>query len=264
MRLDKYLADADIGTRSEVKILIKKGTIKVNQEVVKDPGLQVVSGDVVLFMDEVVEEPGKVRVYMLNKPAGVISATKDDEDRTVLDLLKGENVKNLFPVGRLDKDTEGLLLITNDGALSHKLLSPKKHVDKTYLVITDKEISENDMQEMENGIDIGDDKKTLPCKLQSVYPRDENVEANNKKFDGADNELITDHLEEIIARSYVITIHEGRYHQVKRMFSHFGANVVYLKRIAFGPLVLDDGLAPGAFRKLTDEEMEMLNAAIIK
>ena len=166
---------------------------------------------------------------MLHKPAGVVSATEDAECRTVLDLIH-EGKKGLFPVGRLDKDTEGLLLLTNDGALAHNLLSPKKHVDKTYFAVLDGAVGEKEQELFLQGLDIGDEKKTLPAKLE-----------------------LTDKENEVF-----ITVQEGRFHQVKRMAQAVGRKVIYLKRISMGSLVLDDTLETGEYRSLTEKEIAEL------
>ncbi len=164
--------------------------------------------------------------YILHKPAGVITATEDKKESTVMDILKEEKVKNLFPVGRLDKDTEGLLLITDDGELAHNLLSPKKHVDKEYLVKVRDSISEEDCKKLSEGVDIGDEKPTAPAKVERV----------------AEKEIL-------------LTIREGRFHQVKRMLQAVGNEVVYLKRLSMGSLRLPKDLEKGAYRPLSEEEI---------
>lgn len=235
IRVDKYLTDCGTGTRSEVKKLIQKGRISINGTVIKDPGTKInLDKDIICNNNEpVVYE--QFRYFMLNKPMGCVSATKDNLSATVLDILKNENTKGLFPVGRLDKDTEGLLLITNDGMLAHNLLSPKKHVEKLYYVEADKKLSDENMTEMENGVDIGDEKLTLPSKIEFVG------DSQNKYC-------------------YNLSIKEGRFHQVKRMFEAFGSNVTYLKRLNMGSLILDDDLLPGEYRKLSEEEINGLYA----
>lgn len=235
IRVDKYLTDCGIGTRSEVKKLIQKGLIGVNGVIIKDPGTKIdAEKDTVTKNNEpVVYE--HFRYFMLNKPMGCVSATKDNLSDTVLDILKNENIKGLFPVGRLDKDTEGLLLITNDGMLAHNLLSPRKHVEKLYYVEADKELSRENILKMEEGVDIGDEKLTLPSKIEFLG------ESDNKYC-------------------YNLSIKEGRFHQVKRMFEAFGSNVVYLKRLNMGSLILDEALLPGEYRKLSAEEIKDLYA----
>ncbi len=229
IRLDKYLCDMGIGTRSSVKKLIRKGNIKVNDMVVKSSDYKIKDSDIVLLNDNQINYQ-KFYYYMLNKPAGYISATTDKKEKTVMDLLGEYNRKDLFPIGRLDKDTEGLLILSNDGELSHNLLSPKKHVSKTYLVSLEVPITDEDILNIEKGVDIGEDKLTLPT----------NIEKKN------DTKLY-------------ISITEGKYHQVKRMFSAVGNKVVYLKRVAMGKLKLDDTLAPGELRPLSEQEINLLN-----
>lgn len=229
MRLDKFLCDCEIGTRSEVKQYIKKGRVRINDNPVKDSSVKITLGEDIVKFDDTELFYARYRYYMLNKPKGVVSATKDGLSDTVVELLQGEITKDLFPVGRLDKDTTGLLLITNDGKLAHNLLSPKKHVDKTYFATVDKELSEEEMKAFEEGLDIGDDKPTLPAKICKET-----------------------------ALEYRVTIHEGRYHQVKRMFEVFKSTVTELKRTSFGPLCLDDSLNEGDYRPLTDEEITLL------
>jgi len=230
MRIDKYLCDCLIGTRSEVKNYIKKGLCTVNNSVIKDAGQQIDP-----LTDEIVFEGkpviyNKYRYYILNKPGGYITATTDTSDKTVLDLLPNEIKKNLFPVGRLDKDTEGLLILTNDGELSHKLLSPKYHVDKCYYCELAKEIDESSLKPLNTGIDIGDDKPTKPATYSIISPT-----------------------------SVLLTIYEGRYHQVKRMFIALDNKITYLKRISFGPLKLDDyDLKPGEFKQLNNKDIALL------
>lgn len=231
MRLDKFLTEMNIDTRSKVKALISKGVVKVNGVVIKDAGYKInTETDIVTVRDSVIEYKA-FEYYMLNKPAGVVSATEDNRDTTVMDLIKDKTRKDLFPVGRLDKDTEGLLLITNDGELSHRLLSPKKHVDKTYLVVTDNMLSVENAKKLETGVDIGENKLTLPAQISILEDKENQC---------------------------LITIHEGKFHQVKRMFKAVGLNVIYLKRLGMGSLHLDESLRVGEYRKLTEEEINSL------
>ena len=232
VRLDKFLADAKLGTRSEVRQLLKKGLITLNGEIVKKPDIKVdPASDRVLFDGKEIFSEKDV-YFMLNKPAGVVSATEDRREKTVLDLFSSEDRRrDLFPVGRLDKDTVGLLLITNDGALSHRLLSPRRHVDKTYLVHLDRPIPADAGKRMEEGLDIGDEKPTLPAHLAV--------------------------LSETTAR---ITIQEGRFHQIKRMFHAVGCEVIYLKRLSMGSIILDPALEEGCYRRLTPEEINRITS----
>ncbi|MBQ8327353.1 MAG: rRNA pseudouridine synthase [Lachnospiraceae bacterium] len=230
LRLDKYLADGGAGSRSQVKEYIKKGKVSVNGIIVKNADASVGDDDVVECMGKRYSA-GKFRYYMLNKPVDVVSATTDNRDRTVIDILKecDVNVKDLFPVGRLDKDTEGLLLITDDGQLSHELLSPKKHVDKTYEVGLRDLFTTEMERKLTEGVDIGEKRPTMPAKVQII---------NDKKI--------------------LLTIREGKFHQVKRMLMAVGNEVIYLKRLKMGPLSLDDSLGQGEFRELSDCEINAL------
>ena len=226
MRLDKYICKCSSYTRSEASSLIKKKHISVDGIVITNPGFhinedqQVKIDDTVLYYEEYI-------YIILNKPAGYITATNDNSSETVMDLID-EKRQNLSIVGRLDKDTEGLLLITNNGKLNHNMLSPSKHVDKTYYVICETDLSDDDINRLCNGIDIGDDKPTLEAKC-SRYEK-----------------------------GILLTIHEGRYHQIKRMMEALDNRVTYLKRLTFGPLKLDDNLEIGSSRRLTEEEIKLL------
>ena len=230
--LDKFLADAGAGTRSQVKGFLKKGLVTVNGEPARKPEQKISpETDLIVFQGTVLSYT-EFYYYMLNKPSGYVSATDDNTAPTVLSLLKGAPGKDLFPVGRLDKDTEGLLLITNDGALAHRLLSPRHHVDKTYFVRADGAVTEDDCSRLEAGVDIGEDRLTLPARaaLLSSGPVSE-VE---------------------------LTIHEGKFHQVKRMFQAVGKPVLYLRRLSMGSLTLDETLPPGQYRPLREEEIAAL------
>ncbi len=232
MRLDKFLCDNNIGTRSQVKEYIKKGQVTVNGQTVKKPETKVdEESDTVAFQGQLIRYR-KYAYYMLNKPTGVVSATNDNTAPTVVSLLAVPEQKDLFPVGRLDKDTTGLLLLTNDGALAHDLLSPKKHVNKTYLVKPEKPLSPEDIHRLESGLDIGDDKPTAPAKAKLTE-------------NGA----------------LLLTIHEGRFHQVKRMLQAVDNQVLALERVSFGPLSLDPSLQRGEYRALTEEEIKALSGS---
>ncbi|RDI44335.1 pseudouridine synthase [Falsibacillus pallidus] len=235
MRIDKLLANVGYGSRKEVKKLLKTGGIKLNGEVVKDAKMHVnpeedaviVNGEEVIYKEFV--------YFMMNKPPGVVSATEDSRDETVVDILAMEDAaRSPFPVGRLDKDTEGLLILTNDGHLSHQLLSPKKHVPKTYFAVIDQEVTEEDVKAFADGVTLDDGYHTKPGILKILKSG------------------ITSDIE--------LTITEGKFHQVKRMFESVGKRVMYLKRISMGPLPLDEELELGDYRELTDEEVEMLKS----
>ena len=232
MRLDKYLAEMGVGTRQEVKKQIRQGKVTVNGTVVKAADTKIDE-----TCDEVTTGGRNIsyvsyEYYMLNKPGGVVSATEDRRDTTVIDLIKDKKRKDLFPVGRLDKDTEGLLLITNDGDLAHRLLAPKKHVDKVYYAKIDGMVTEEDVKRFAEGIDIGaeEEEMTRPAKLDIMKSAEES--------------------------EIRLTIHEGKFHQVKRMFLAVGKEVTYLKRERMGTLCLDENLKPGEYRLLTEEEIE--------
>lgn len=251
MRLDKYLAQAGIGTRSEVKKLIRQGRVFVDGRPVKEPEDKVGEGNGI-EVDGIPVRYEEYEYFMMNKPAGVVTAVRDREQRTVLDLLKCPHSPGLFPVGRLDKDTEGLLLLTNDGALAHELLSPKKHVKKTYLVRVDGLVTEEDIQIFADGLDIGDEKPTEPAVLKVLSPsvnQGEGWQQSQEQESAAEGEAVTEAL---------VTITEGRYHQVKRMFQKIRKPVIYLKRYSMGGLVLDENLALGEYRHLTEREVEGL------
>ncbi len=235
MRLDKFLAEMKVGSRSEVKQLIRKGQILVNDEVVKKPELKVDERTDQVVFDGKKIEYAAFEYYMLNKPGGVVSTTEDKKDPTVIDLIDTKKRKDLFPVGRLDKDTEGLLLITNDGKLAHELLSPKKHVDKVYFARIQGVVTDADAEAFKEGVNIGslkDPELTMPAELTI---------------------LSSGKLSEIRLR-----IQEGKFHQVKRMFQAVGKEVIYLKRETMGSLKLDQGLPLGEYRSLTDQEIKEL------
>lgn len=246
IRLDKYLADMGIGTRSEVKNFIKKGRIVVNGDVAKAADLKIDENTAEVMCDGKQVGYARFRYYLLNKPAGCVSATEDKLSETVLKFLKNEPIKDCFPVGRLDKDTEGLLLITNDGALAHNLLAPGKHVEKEYIAFTDKSISKEHFDQFGQGLDIGDDKPTMPAGIEEVSK--EKAEALYE----LKSDLAADFTYEAV---YKVTLNEGRYHQVKRMFEVCGANVVYLKRVRMGNLTLPESLSPGDYISLSVEDI---------
>ena len=218
-----------VGTRTEVKKLIRQGKVTVDGSMEKSPEQKIdISRQKVCCMGEAVSYETH-EYYMLNKPAGVVSATTDRQDNTVVELISAKKRRDLFPVGRLDKDTEGLLLITNDGELAHRLLSPKKHVDKVYYAQIDGEVTIEDVEAFQQGVDIGEEKLTRPAKLRVLKS-------------GTQSEI-------------ELTICEGKFHQVKRMFQAVGKEVVYLKRLQMGTLILDESLKPGEYRELTEQEI---------
>lgn len=233
IRLDKFLADRTEFSRSQIKQKLRQGVVTINGQIVTSAESKVNSEtDQVVFCGDILSG-NKYFYYMLNKPKGVVSATEDRQDKTVVELLPVNLRKDIFPVGRLDKDTEGLLLLTNDGALAHDLLSPKKHVDKMYFVTLDHPANSEDVECFANGLDIGEDKLTLPAIL--------NLSTGNDCF---------------------VTIREGKFHQIKRMFKACNNEVIYLKRLSMGNLKLDDDLPLGEYRELTDEEISKLKEGV--
>lgn len=232
MRLDKFLAESNIGSRSQVKDYIKKGLVSVNGDTIKSPEFKIDENKDYVTYNKKPVKYARYEYFMLNKPAGVVSAARDNIDKTVIELIEDKIRNDLFPAGRLDKDTEGLLIITNDGELAHNMLSPKKHVDKTYYAVIDGEVTGEDVRRFSEGLDIGDDKPAMPAELKILKSADES--------------------------EIELTIQEGRFHQVKRMFEAVGKNVIYLKRISMGGLKLDDKLLTGDYRRLTNEELDIL------
>jgi 16S rRNA pseudouridine516 synthase len=233
------LANLGYGSRKEVKQLLKSGAVKVDDFVVKDAKQHVDTDKQTITLNGEIIEYKEFIYLLMNKPQDVLSATEDSSQETVIDLLElGDQVYEPFPVGRLDKDTEGLLLITNDGQLAHRLLSPKKHVPKTYFAVIEGEVTEEDVKAFAAGVTLDDGYETKPGQLEIL-----------KSGVMSDIEL---------------TITEGKFHQVKRMFEAVGKRVVYLKRISMGPLTLDETLELGEYRELTDEEVELLKTFEVK
>lgn len=232
MRLDKYLAEMGAGTRSEVKKLVRAGRVTINGAVAEKPEQKVdpetdtvcLDGEALLYV--------AYEYYLFHKPAGCVSATEDKIHKTVMDYLTDTLRDDLFPVGRLDIETEGLLLITNDGTLAHELLSPAHHVKKTYYARVAGRVTEEDARLFQQGVDIGEEKLTKPAELVILTS-------------GEESEI-------------ELTITEGKFHQVKRMFQAVGKEVVYLKRLSMGPLTLPETLLPGEYRALTQEELMLL------
>ena len=250
MRLDKFLANSGIGTRKEVKEILKNKKVSVNDVFVKDGKIQInEEKDIVKCENKIINYKPFVYI-MMNKPAGVISATEDNYHKTVIDFLKNEHsTYNIFPVGRLDIATEGLLLLTNDGILSHNLLSPKKHVDKKYYVKIAKSLSENDIKTLENGIKLEENFVTKKAKVEIVCNDSEKESEDFNFFENKNNKN-----ENLV----YITISEGKFHQVKRMFKAVNNEVLYLKRVKMGSLLLDEKLELGEYRELTEEELNNL------
>lgn len=233
-RLDKVLANLGYGSRKEVKLFIKKGNVEIDGEKATDSGMLIEPENCTVKIFGKVINYRKYIYLMMNKPAGVVSATFDNYDKTVIDLLSEEHKKfNPFPVGRLDKDTVGLLIITNDGEMNHKLISPKFHVDKTYYAVIDKMPDEGDIKKFREGITLNDGYKCMPAKLRIIV--------SNRDINEVE-----------------VTIHEGKFHQVKRMFESVDKSVLHLKRISFGSIKLDENIEEGSYRRLSEDEIEKL------
>lgn len=225
MRLDKFLSDCGLGTRSEVKELIKANKVSIDGVIAKKPSEKVdLKAEVICDGKKL--EFKQFRYYLINKPKGCVCALKDNLHPTIMEYLLNENIKDCAPVGRLDLDTEGALLITNDGRLAHKMLSPSKHVKKTYLAQLDKNCPQSAVEDFKIGIDIGEEKLTLPAEL-SILENEKTVR---------------------------LTIYEGRFHQVKRMFKAVGCTVIELKRESFGNLTID-GLSVGEYKEILRDDI---------
>lgn len=232
IRLDKFLSEMSGWTRSEVKKIVRTGSVTVDGNEVKKPETKIDEKLSIVSVDGRQIKYNKYEYYMLNKPKGFVSATTDREHKTVVDIISSSEKNDLFPVGRLDIDTEGLLLITNDGELAHRLLSPKNHVEKTYYVEVSGILDDADVDAVEKGLDIGEEKNTIPAKM----------------------EILKTDIQNNISSCY-LTIHEGKFHQVKRMMKKLGKTVTYLKRVSMGSLILDSKLKKGNYRKLTEQEI---------
>jgi len=230
MRIDKLLSQSGFGSRKEVKSLLKSSIISIDGEVVKKPEIRVDPEKSVVYVGNDLIKYEKYIYIMMNKPSGVISASYDEEDKTVIDLLNDDDKwYDLFPVGRLDKDTTGLIILSNDGGFAHRALSPKKHIAKVYKAVINKEISEKEINAFLNGVILDDGYKCLPAKLEII---------SNKNVQ--------------------ITISEGKFHQVKRMFEAVGASVISLKRVEFAGITLDESLNDGSYRRLNENEMNIV------
>lgn len=257
MRLDKYLAEASIGTRKVVRNYVKEGKVKVNDEVILEPATDINEVlDVIKYLEVEVVHEGKV-YYMFHKPAGCVTARSDPNKKTVLDYFEAVNSNGLFPVGRLDMDTEGLLFLTNDGEFSHSLMYPEKHVDKTYFFWAFGGLKDEEIEQLENGISIGDEEPiTKQAKIEVMK---EGMFDDLKAEMGIDNFIYKKkNLYNQSVVSGYLTISEGRKHQVKRMLKAVGCYVVYLKRISIGGVVLDEALKKGEYRELSEEEVSRL------
>ena len=235
MRIDKYLANMNVGSRKEVHVLIKKGMVTVNDQLVKTPKEQVKESDQVLVDGQEVNYQ-KYHYFLMNKPKGVLSATEDRSQRTVISLLKPrDRYQGITPVGRLDKDTTGLLLLTNDGQLNHELLAPNRHVAKIYRAQIAGVADESTVKTFSSGMTLGDGTKLKPAQL-TILKQDE-------EHDSSEIE---------------IEISEGKYHQIKRMFGAVGMKVVELERISMGKLKLPAGLKRGKYVELSVDEVKRI------
>lgn len=234
MRIDRYLSNMGLGSRTDIKKAIAKKRVFINDQAVKKSDLKIKEGvDVITWDGEpVVYEP--LIYVMLNKPSDVITATKDIRHETVMDVIGGAyGSRSLSPVGRLDKDTEGFLILTDDGKFNHSIMSPKKHVAKKYFAVVEGQVNDKTIQAFQEGLVIDGDERCMPSHLEFIEGDDETSDVN-------------------------ITLHEGKYHQVKRMFEAVGMEVVYLKRYQIGGLALDESLDLGEHRKMTPEEIDQL------
>ena len=240
MRIDKLLSQSGFGSRKEVKGILKQGLVRIDGEIVKRPESKVNPEAAEIYVNDDLIEYEKYVYLMMNKPDGVISATVDDEETTVCDLLEYKyQWSDIFPVGRLDKDTVGLLILTNDGIFAHRSLSPKKHVDKVYYAKVNGTVTIDDAEIFNTGITLDDGYVCKPAALEILSSGQGESEIK-------------------------LTIHEGKFHQVKRMFEALGHKVTYLKRTAFAGLELDESLAPGEYRKLNADEMGKIANLISK
>ncbi|WP_036946331.1 pseudouridine synthase [Pseudobacteroides cellulosolvens] len=257
MRLDKFLAQSSIGRRKNVRIYIKEGMVNVNGKVITVPAKEIdENSDIVEYDGKIVDYTEKV-YYMFNKPSGCITAKKDTVNKTIFDYLDNAQMRGVFHVGRLDKDTEGLLLLTNDGEFEHKLMHPQKHIEKTYCFWALGSLDDEDKKRLEHGISIGKDAVlTKPAKIEihkyGIY-KDFRHEISIENLNN-----INSYLNNQTVISGYLTITEGRKHQVKRMLKAVGCHVIYLKRISIGGLLLDKSLKEGHYRPLTDLEMKLL------
>ena len=244
IRLDKLLADSGFGTRSDVKQLVRSGSVAVNGTICKDSGQRVDTDKDIIEVRGKRVEYSEFEYYMLYKPAGIITASRDKKEKTVLDLIESKKRRDLFPVGRLDRDTEGLLLITNDGDLSHKLLAPGKHVEKKYIVFIIGNPPADIAEQFKTGVDIGDDKPTKPAILKAY----DNIDSLKNTYG---ENILSDYANECIKNAESnISIYE-----IKRMFEAVGCEVIYLMRYSMGALTLDSNLTPGEYKTIHKDLM---------
>lgn len=231
IRLDKYLANMGVGTRTQVKEFIKKGRVSIDDNIIKSPETKFDENSQIVALDGVRINFVKYEYYMLNKPSGVVSATVDNINKTVISLINSKR-KDLFPIGRLDKDTQGLIIITNDGEIAHKMLSPKHHISKVYYAQVEGIVDKNDVKLFAQGLKIDSEFNAMPAKLEIIKSED--------------------------ISQIKLEIFEGKFHQVKRMFEAVGKKVIFLKRISMGEIKLDNSLKAGEFRQLNKDELNYL------
>ena len=261
MRLDKYLSESSIGRRKAVRLFIKEGKVLVNGIVEQIPATEINENeDVIEYLGKRVLHAGKV-YYMFHKPAGCITARKDLKDKTVLDYFKDLNNDGIFPVGRLDKDTEGLLFVTNDGEFNHELMYPDKHVDKTYFFWAFGELTTDKMTKLQEGVNLEDgDIVAKASKVEIIkqglfYELESEIQGNKYEKVKKNREI------QPVVSGY-LTISQGRKHQVKRMLKAVGCYIIYLKRVAIGEVALDETLEKGSYRELTNRELESLTESM--
>ncbi len=248
MRLDKYLSLAQIGTRKKVKEYIYQGDVTVNGQIIQIPAQEIDEQvDRISYRGEEITDIGKV-CYMFNKPQGCVTAKRDANSKTIFDYFTDVDTAGLFAVGRLDRDTEGLILITNDGNLSHQLMDPEHHVEKTYYFWVFGTIDEKGVGALQQGVDIGENEITMPAKIEIVKAGSYTELKNEMEQDGC--QVVKRNLFKQEVTSGYLTISEGKKHQVKRMMRSIGCYVVYLKRVSIGNLKLDEGLKKGEYREV--------------
>ncbi|MDF2905152.1 MAG: rRNA pseudouridine synthase [Herbinix sp.] len=257
MRLDRFLAEAGIGTKKIVRIIVKEGKVTVNHQTIINPALEIdEKTDIIAYLDNVVVHTGNF-YYMFHKPAGCVTARKDSTDLTVMDYFDRKDRSGLFPVGRLDKDTEGLLLMTNDGEFSHRLMFPDKQIDKTYFFWAFGSLDQNAIEQLKSGVSMGDEEAFAKATHIQVEEEGLYLKLKDRMNYIGSKEIRNNPSGQTVVSGY-ITITEGRKHQVKRMLKAVGCYVAYLKRVSIGGLSLDEALQKGQYRALTEDEIRRL------
>lgn len=258
MRLDKFLAEASVGTRKVVRNYVKECKVTVNNQVIEDPATEIDENtDVIRYLGKEIIHTGKI-YYMFHKPSGCVTARKDANEKTVLDYFGFNDVNGLFSVGRLDKDTEGLILLTNDGEFNHRLMYPDKHVEKTYFFWAFGSLDNKAMERLITGIMIGKDEPLAKAVKIQVEAEGTYQEYQDKMNTENILSIRKKNNHQLVVSGY-ITISEGRKHQVKRMLKAVGCYIVYLKRVSIGRLMLDENLKKGQYRELTEKELKILS-----